>query len=575
MKKEKEKRTRKFTKATGWGLGIALALFIGSFLLFRWLICPVIRWSPSLLFTLLISSVIALPATCICAYIDDEFIDPWNRNWSYFLPRVNAIIAGVLILCLLITTFVSWAWFHVDSIKERLSLENISQEKLVEMLPDYNEDGAYSWIDSESAQKLAARKMGELTEDKSLFDAGTVSKSESSDKVNAPNVYTSVEKTEDGYRLVKYIPLKYSGVFAYSKGKDIPGYIKVDPVKGDATFVKKPMRYSPSACFERDLKRHLRANLPTEYFGETMFQVAPDGTPYWITELVTPTSGWFYREVYEVSLCDAYTGEVTKYALKDAPDWVVCIHGKTAADYYDAWGRLAEGYWNFSKHGETSTTDDFGYVLIDNTMYYYTGVTSKVTNGGDESNIGVLLFNSHTGEAMYAETPGAEEYSAMSAAEAAVQNYGYQASFPSLASVNDQMTYIMVLKDGNGIVKGYAMVNYDNFGIVVTGENMETAAEKYLTALGMEPEATESEFETESTTEPVDEKTYTEATLKVDDVKFIVNKGSTTTYILSSEKWYKKPFSEDDLFIKVGDEIKVSVEENNSTDENVVLNIKY
>lgn len=86
----------------------------------------------------------------------------------------------------------------------------------------------------------------------------------------------------------------------------------------------------------------------------------------------------------------------------------------------------------------------------------YTGITSVV---GDQSNIGFILVNQRTKEAKYYAIAGAEEYSAMHSAQGAVQQYGYQATFPLLLNVSGQPTYFMALKDSSSLVKMYAMVN--------------------------------------------------------------------------------------------------------------------
>ena len=95
-------------------------------------------------------------------------------------------------------------------------------------------------------------------------------------------------------------------------------------------------------------------------------------------------------------------------------------------------------------------------------MWYFTGVTSV---NEDESNIGFILTNARTGEYKFYPVIGAEEYSAMHAAEGEVQEKGYQASFPSLINVGGQATYIMVLKDSGGLVKLYALVNVEKYSM--------------------------------------------------------------------------------------------------------------
>ena len=71
----------------------------------------------------------------------------------------------------------------------------------------------------------------------------------------------------------------------------------------------------------------------------------------------------------------------------------------------------------------------------------------------------------------------------MGAAQGEVQEKGYVASFPSLINVEGEATYIMVLKDENGLVKLYALVNVKNYSIVATGDSQATAKKAYLQEL--------------------------------------------------------------------------------------------
>lgn len=71
----------------------------------------------------------------------------------------------------------------------------------------------------------------------------------------------------------------------------------------------------------------------------------------------------------------------------------------------------------------------------------------------------------------------------MAAAEGKVQETGYVASFPSLINVGGQPTYIMVLKDQNGLVMLYALVNVETHNIVATGQSQQEAKEAYYKLL--------------------------------------------------------------------------------------------
>ena len=71
----------------------------------------------------------------------------------------------------------------------------------------------------------------------------------------------------------------------------------------------------------------------------------------------------------------------------------------------------------------------------------------------------------------------------MGAAEGEVQEKGYEASFPSLVNIAGEPTYIMVLKDANGLVKLYALVNVRQYNIVATGETQASAIAAYTALL--------------------------------------------------------------------------------------------
>ena len=114
-------------------------------------------------------------------------------------------------------------------------------------------------------------------------------------------------------------------------------------------------------------------------------------------------------------------------------------------------------------------------------MYVYTGVTSATK---DASDIGMLMVNTRTGESRFFAIAGADEGSAMGAAEGELQQYGYKASFPSLINVNGRPVYLMVLTDANNIVKNMAMVDMQEYSIVATGKTKADVLKSYLGITG-------------------------------------------------------------------------------------------
>lgn len=511
---------------------ISIAVSVVAFGLFMWLfsllLLPTFAFlSPSLLLTMLLAGLCTTVVAGIVSSITEWALCNSYRDYEEKPANIISLLfMGLIVILLLLGCLISWTWFHVGAARERINPVSIEAEEFVEMLPDYNSETAYSWADSDTARKLAARKTGELGgENASLF-------------TSLDSAYTVIK--DDA--IVKYVPLDYNGFFSYRKGKTIPGYVMVDPVTLEAEYVEKAYSYSPGAYFGKDRDRVFWRHNPSAYYGNVFFEVDPEGTPCWVAE-VEEADTWFVHHVTGIAVMNAVTGEVTDYSLENAPAWTTNIHGNTATEYYNSWGKYINGYWNLSNEGETQVTDDFGYVAINGTMYYYTGVTSKTMSGGDESNMGVLLYNSRTGEALYCQMPGAEEYSAMSAVQGVVQNYNYEASFPSLCNVNGELTYVMVLKDANGIVRQYGMANYSNHTVATSGDTLKETAVKYMQMLN-------------KTTPTIGE--LVEMTITVQDVKFITIEGNTVTYIQSADgEWFKKTFTENDLFVQIGDEMTI------------------
>ena len=97
----------------------------------------------------------------------------------------------------------------------------------------------------------------------------------------------------------------------------------------------------------------------------------------------------------------------------------------------------------FGQKDVINTTDGYNYLVMDDDVYLYTGITSVST---DESNLGFVLVNLRTKETNYYSAPGAEEYRAMASAEGLVQEKKYKASFPLLINLNNKPTYLLSLK---------------------------------------------------------------------------------------------------------------------------------
>ena len=410
------------------------------------------------------------------------------------------------------------------------------------------ETDSIALMDTASARMLGDREIGALSDVVSQFDVS--------------NDYIQIDYNG---KPVKVSALEYAGFFKWMNNKEgVKGYVTVDPVSMSASFEKSEgMKYIPSAYFLEDAKRHIWLEYPTLMTENLHFEIDESGKPYYVASIVDKTISLFGgKTVSGCIVLDPVSGEIVKYDVADIPRWIdVVFHGDLICEQYNWYGMYQNGFMNslFAKKGckqvttyssEDDSSDetpvsDYGYVAKDGDIWIYTGVTSV---NGDSSNIGFLLANERTGESRYYAIAGADEKSAMAAAEGEVQEKGYQASFPSLINVEGNPTYIMVLKDSGGLVKLYAAVNVEQYNIVTTAATQAECIAKYKAMLGI------SDVQT-----PTDEAKN--VTVTIASVKYIDIDGNTYIYLIDTEKnIFKAKASEHEnmLLLEAGDTVELS-----------------
>ena len=397
-----------------------------------------------------------------------------------------------------------------------------------------------SLMDTASASILGNRELGALSDVVSQYNV--------SHDYNQINYQGTPKKVAN---------LEYVDFFRWlnNSANGVPGYVMVDPVGNDADYVKfeTPMIYVDSAYFGEDLMRKLRFSYPTKIFSSVNFEIDEEGNPYYIVSCMKPHVGLFgAMDVNEVIIFNPCDGTSELYAVEDAPSWIDNVYdGDLACEKYNWYGTLSRGFWNsvIGKRDCKMTTQGYGYVVRGDDVWYYTGVTSVTS---DESNIGFILTNARTGEYRYYPIIGAEEYSAMGAAQGEVQEKGYVASFPSLINVEGEATYIMVLKDENGLVKLYALVNVENYSIVATGDSQTAAKQAYLEELAKRGVITEEEL-------PAPETKTAEITVTA--VRLATVGGETVVYITAEDGTvYRGALASDESLILVTEGMTLTVE---------------
>lgn len=328
-------------------------------------------------------------------------------------------------------------------------------------------------LDKASATLLGNRKMGTMVDMVSQFEVSSL--------------YTQINYQG---KPVRVSPLVYASPIKWiaNQADGIPAYIMIDMATQETECVRLPegqyIKYSPAEYFNRNIYRHLRFRYPTFIFDELSFEIDEEGTPYWICPVKKFNVGLFGGQtIGKVVLCNAVTGETTCYNIEDAPQWIDHVYSADLLiELYDYYGVLKNGFLNsvLSQKGCLMTTDGYNYIVKDDDVWVYTGVTSV---SGDESNVGFVLMNQRTMESRYYACPGAEEYSAMDSAQGQVQHLGYTATFPLLLNVSGEPTYFMALKDSAGLVKMYAMVNISKYQNVAIGDTVSECVKDYQNLL--------------------------------------------------------------------------------------------
>ena len=326
-------------------------------------------------------------------------------------------------------------------------------------------------LDKDSASIIGTRVMGTMVDMVSQYEVD--------------DMYSQINYKE---KPVRVTPLRYGNLIKWftNHRNGIPAYIRIDMTTQEAECVRlsEGIKYSESDHFSRYIYRHLRFAYPTYIFDDINFEIDDNGTPYWVCPVKKYNIGLFGGQtVGRVVLCNAITGEMTDYDVKDVPTWVDKVYSaELLIDLYDYNGSLKHGFINsvLSQKDCLKTTDGYNYIALEDDVWVYTGITSV---GQDNSNVGFVLMNQRTMETRYYEVSGAEEYSAIDSAKGRVQNLGYTATFPLIINVSSQPTYFMALKDGAGLVKSYAMLNIEKYQNVAIGDSVLQCESNYIQLL--------------------------------------------------------------------------------------------
>ena len=502
-----------------------------------------------------------------------------------YLPYVKrrSRVPGILILALAAVALVGWltgvTLFRAKSYSKLISVQD----------GDFAEDVAeidfssVPVLDSSSANKIAERTLGDLSDKVSQFVVSPYST-----QINYKNTP------------VRVTALAYGDIFKWIKNtkEGLPAYIIVDMTTQEGQLVRLPegMKYSPTEHFNKYLLRYLRFKYPTYLFDEPSFEIDESGSPYWIVPIVDKTIGLFggtdikgaikVKEVtcecLMISTSNDGTRKLPTSSFASDPEWMWIdrIYSPTIlTQQYNYYGKLNNGFINsvIGQEGVKVMSSGYNYLALNDDVYMYTGVTSI---SSDQSIIGFVLSDLRTKETKYYQVSGALEMTAQTSAEGAVQQYSYSATFPLLLNISGEPTYFMALKDSSELVKMYAMVNVKQSTIVGTGYNLTECTENYAAELkrnGVNVDIDVDEMgakDDPTATAPETE----EISGKITEIRSVVTGGETYFYLKldAGSTFYKVPvaLAEKVVILNVGDSVTVLVPKESSGDIVEVSSLK-
>lgn len=406
------------------------------------------------------------------AFIKPEYTE-YVKKRSIPSIIVIAILVAIVGVGMVISSVVFRAKTYSDiiDVNEETSFANDIEEADFSAVPV---------LDSAAAGVLANRTLGDLA------------------SINAISQFeVSGQMTQINYKNepVKVTTLAYGDVFKWLKNTKagLPGYVVVNMVTQKAELKILPegqyIKYSVNEHFGKYLMRYVRFAYPTYIFDTPHFEIDEDGNPFWLCPVLDKTIGLFGgTDVKGVVIVNAVTGEMVEYTAEEVKNstelqWIDGIYSENLLlEQFNYYGQYKNGFINslIGQDGVKMATEGANFLAQNDDVYLYTGVTSA---GNDQAIIGFVLVNMRTKDASFFAVSGAKERSAQSSAQGEVQDYAYNATFPILLNISGEPTYFMSLKDKDNLVKRYAMVNVENYQVVVTGTTIAECTDAYVKKL--------------------------------------------------------------------------------------------
>lgn len=410
----------------------------------------------------------------ICAIIGAALFAWWTYKEEDKHPyKIPIVIFAIAIIALVIGLIAGSSPVNDSTMYQQIG--DIEERSFVDDLVEID-NTQIPTVDIKLAAKLADKKMGEEIGLGSQMEVGKFTNKQS---VNGKLVYVA--------------PLEHSGPFKWFANQDgTAGYVVVNATNSnDVKLVMKDedgnsfkLKYVKSAFFSSDLHRHIRSQgYRSTGLTEYTFELDDTGRPYYVVTTYKNKIWWGCPEATGVVICDVQTGECKWYPVKDTPEWVDIIQPESfIKEQLKNYGKYVHGWWweNKSNKDKLSVTEHMVTVYNKGDCYYYTGMSSV---GNDNGTVGFVMVNTRDKKAIMYKMVGATEKSAMQSAKGEVQDMGYEPTEAIPLNNGGVPTYFITLKDDEGLVKNFSLVNIEDYGIVGVGKTIAEAKRNYSNKL--------------------------------------------------------------------------------------------
>lgn len=287
-------------------------------------------------------------------------------------------------------------------------------------------------------------------------------------------------------KLVWVAFLEHSGFFKWFADGATPGYLVVsahDPA--DVKLVMElngqplKLRYLQSAYFGDYVERHAYLSGQTTV-GLTDFEpeIDDDGVPYYVGTVYEHKVGFSGSDTTGIVTVNAVTGEVQRYKMGTEPAWVDRIQAEEfILEQMQDRGEYIHGYINLNNEGRLRVDGDLDLVYgSDQRPYWIGGMTSKGKNNGLS---GFYFVDSRSKTVRWFKVPSVSQSTAAHAVENVNPEKHYRATNPLPFLVNGAPTYVMALRDGQGVSRAFGMVDMRNNQIIGVADTLSATLRSY------------------------------------------------------------------------------------------------